>query len=101
MIFEWERRQDDVGFSRERFVFRAVDREAVAETVEHRAQGQLRFCVTTPDAGHDLGTFFGGEDVGHGEKIEARHQDSRIKTGEQGKRRDIGDLRLDNWGMKK
>ena len=59
--------QDEVGFAGQGFVFRAVHREPVAEPVEHRAQGQFRLRVASPDAGHDLGAFFRSEDVGHGE----------------------------------
>lgn len=59
-------RQDDVGFSGKEYVFRAVDREAVAEPVEHRAQGEFRLGVAPADAGHDLGAFLRREDVGHG-----------------------------------
>jgi hypothetical protein len=51
-------RQDEVGFAGEGAVFRAVDGEAVAEVVEHRAQGEFRFCVAPADAGHDLGSAF-------------------------------------------
>ena len=58
-------REDEIGPAGQGFVFRAVDREAVAEAVEHRAQGELRLGVATADAGHDFGTLFRGEDV-HG-----------------------------------
>ena len=58
-------RQDKVGFSRQGLVFRAVHGEAVAEAVEHRAQGEFRFRVAPADAGHDLGSLLRGEDV-HG-----------------------------------
>lgn len=59
-------REDDVGPAGEGFVFRAVDGEAVAEAVEHRAQGELRLRVSPTDARHDLGALLRGEDVGHG-----------------------------------
>lgn len=59
-------RQNDIGPAGEGFVFRTVHGEAVAEAVEHRAQGQLRFRVAPADARHDLGTFLRCEDVGHG-----------------------------------
>ena len=56
-----------------------VDREAVAQPVEHRAQGQFRLGVAPADAGHDFGALFRSEDVGHrGESSE-----SRIKTQEE------------------
>jgi len=58
--------QDEVGFAGQHAVFRAVHREAVAEAVEQRAQGQLGLGVAAADAGHDLGAFFRTEDVGHG-----------------------------------
>lgn len=47
-------RQDQVGPAGERPVVRPVDREAVAETVEHGSQGEFRLGVATPDAGHDF-----------------------------------------------
>lgn len=59
-------REDDVGFAGKRLVFRAVDREAVAEAVQHRAQGEFRLGVAPADAGHDLGAFFRSEDVDAG-----------------------------------
>ena len=69
-------RQDEVGPAGQGFVFRAVDGEAVAEAVEHRAQGQLRLGVAATDAGHDFGTLFRGEDVHGGD---SRRQDARCK----------------------
>lgn len=57
--------QDEIGLAGELLIFRAVDGEAVPEVVEHRAQGQLRLGVATPDAGHDLRALFRVEDV-HG-----------------------------------
>ena len=48
-------RQDEVGFSREAAVERAIDREAVAHAVKHRPQCQFRLRVPAADAGHDLG----------------------------------------------
>ena len=68
-------RQDEVGFSGEGFVIRPVDGESVAEAVEHRSQGELRLGVASPDAGHDFGAFFWGEDV-HGETQDLETQDS-------------------------
>lgn len=59
--------QDKVGSAGQRLVFRTVDGEAIAEAVEYRAHGQLRFRVASPDAGHDLGALFRSEDVGHGQ----------------------------------
>lgn len=58
-------------------VFRTVDGEAVAEAVEHRAQGQLRLGVAAADAGHDFRALFRGEYV-HGERLKIW----RRKTGE-------------------
>ena len=51
-------RQDEIGFAGEGFVARTVDREAVAEPVEHRTQGQFGFRVPTADTRHDLRAFF-------------------------------------------
>ena len=50
-------RQDEIGFTGEGFVARAVDREAIAEAVEHRTQRQFGFRVPTADARHDLRAF--------------------------------------------
>lgn len=61
-------RQDEIGLAGQGFVFRAVHREAVAEAVEHRAQGELRLCVLSSDAGHDLGALFRSEYV-HGGRL--------------------------------
>lgn len=61
-----EFRQDEIGAAGEGFVFRAVHGEAVAETVEHGPEGELGFGVPAADAGHDVGAFFGSENVGHG-----------------------------------
>ncbi len=72
-------RQDDVRFSGECFVFRALDREAVAEAVEHRAQGEFRLRIAATDAGHDIRAFFRGEDVGH--EQESRPGDAGRKRG--------------------
>jgi hypothetical protein len=83
-------RQDEVGSAGEGFVFRAVDGEAVAEAVEHRAQGQLRLGVAAADAGHDLGAFFGGEDVHGGETQDLETQDARLESLKKG-RTTIGD----------
>jgi len=60
-------RQDEVGFTGQGTVFRAVDGEAIAEPVEHRAQGEFRLGIATADAGHDIGALFRGEDV-HGKR---------------------------------
>ena len=51
-------RQDEIGFAGEGFVARSIDREAVAEAVEHRTQSQFGFRVPTADARHDLRAFF-------------------------------------------
>jgi hypothetical protein len=64
-----EFRQDDVGFARERLVFRAVDGEAVAETVENGAQCELGLGIAPADAGHELRAFFRCEDV-HGKRTQ-------------------------------
>ena len=73
--------QDEVGFPGEQAVLGAVDSEAVAETVEHRAQGQLGLRVASPDAGHDLGAFLRTEDVGHrGDPIKARDEDGATQN---------------------
>ena len=58
-------RQDEIRFAREAAVFRTVHGEAVAEAVEQRAQGQLRFGVPAADAGHELGSFFRSKNIGH------------------------------------
>ena len=58
-------RQNDVGFAGEGFVLWAVDREAVGETVEHRAQDQFRLRFPPADAGQYLGALLRCEDVGH------------------------------------
>jgi hypothetical protein len=58
-------RQDEVRFAGQGAVFRALDREAVAEAVEHRAQGEFRFRVASTDPGHHLGSLLGTEDIGH------------------------------------
>ena len=69
--------QDEVGLAGQRFVFRAVDGETVAEAVEHRAQGEFRFRVASADAGHELGAFLRGEDVGHGKTQDRKTRDAR------------------------
>lgn len=57
--------QYDVGPAGQGFVLRAVDREAVAETMEHGTNTHLSLRVAPPDAGHDFGSFFRCEDVSH------------------------------------
>lgn len=42
-------REDDVRFARQKFVAWTVDRESVAEAVEHRAQCEFRLRVPAPD----------------------------------------------------
>ncbi len=79
-----EFRQDEIGFAGQQPVVGCVDREAVAEAVEHRAQGQFRPGVAPADAGHDLGAFLRCEDVGHGERMDARLEDSRRKPRTRG-----------------
>ena len=51
-------RQHEIGPAGEGFVARTVDREAVAEAVEHRTKSQFGFRVPPADAGHDLRAFF-------------------------------------------
>jgi DNA-binding transcriptional LysR family regulator len=63
-------RQDEVGFARERLVFGSMDGEAVAEAVEHGAQGQLGLGIAPTDARHDLRALLRGEDVHGGVKAE-------------------------------
>lgn len=55
--------QDDVRPAGQRFVFRPVHREAVAQAMEHGAQGDLGFRIAPADARHDIATFFRCEDV--------------------------------------
>ena len=62
-------REDDVRTAGEQSVFRAVHREAVTETVEHRSENELGPRVAPADAGHDLRALFRGEDVGHWKKV--------------------------------
>ena len=57
--------QDHVGLSRERAVLGPVHGEAVAEALQHRAQGQLGLGVATADARHDLGALGRSENIGH------------------------------------
>jgi hypothetical protein len=61
-------RQDEIGFAGQGFVFRPVDREAVAEPMEHRAHGEFGLGVAAADAGHDLGALLRSEDV-HGGRL--------------------------------
>ena len=69
-------RQDEVGLAGEQAVLRAVDGEAVGEAVEHGPQREFRFRVAPPDAGHDFGSFFRGEDVHGGIKAENRKNEN-------------------------
>lgn len=66
--------QDEVGFAGEGPVIRAADGEAEAEAVEHGAQDELGPGVAAADAGHDCGTFGGGEDIGHGRRGGIQYQ---------------------------
>ena len=78
------RGQDDVGFAGQGFVARSIDGEPVAEPVEQRADLALRPGVATEDTRHDLGAFFGGPDVGHGEDsrpLRFKMQDARYGEG--------------------
>ena len=61
-------RQDEIGFAGQGFVIRPIDRKAVAETVEHRAQGEFRLGVAAADAGHDFRALLRSEDV-HGGRL--------------------------------
>ena len=51
--------QDDVGFSLELPVCRAIDREPEAEAVEEGAWPELRLGVLALDEGHDLAATLG------------------------------------------
>lgn len=59
-------REDNVGFSGQCFIFRAVDCETVAEPVEHRSKSQLWLGVPPANAGHDFRALFRREDI-HGD----------------------------------
>ena len=72
-------RKNDVRLSGERPVFRAIHGESIAEAVEDLSQGEFRLRVPAPDPGHDLGAFFGGEDVRHPCRME--HRTSNVQHG--------------------
>ena len=71
--------QEEVGFAGEGPVFRTADGEAVAEAVEHGAQGELRPGVAAADAGHDDGALGGGEDVDHGSSFQYRTRNAECR----------------------